>query len=154
MGNRDRVVAIELTSRGFAFGVLEGEERLVDWGTRECGRKVPRFLPALSAVVERYRPDRLVLEEPAGSYKKETGRTLLVWAEQWAADHDVACQAITPEDLERYFGSPHRYEVAKAVARQFEQLAPQLPERRRRWESERVRLGVFVAVARGLASFR
>ncbi len=154
MGRCERVVALDLTSKGFAFGILESEERLVDWGTRECGRRVSLFLPALSAVVERYRPDRLVIEEPAGSLKKRQGRDLLVWAEQWAHDNDLAVATISQDQLDRYFGSEQRYVVASAVARHFERLTPQLPPARKRWESERVRLSVFVAVGRGLASFR
>ncbi len=30
-----RVVSIELAATGFAFAVLEGPERLIDWGGRE-----------------------------------------------------------------------------------------------------------------------
>ena len=54
----ERVVALELTRKGFAFGVLEGEERLIDWGTRECGRDVARVLPALRSVGLRVRGRR------------------------------------------------------------------------------------------------
>ena len=154
MGRVERVVAVELTRKGFAFGVLEGEERLIDWGTRESGRDVARLLPALRSVTERYRPDRLVLEEPAGSPKKRGGRTLLAWIEQWACDSELPVVAIENEALHRYAGSDRRYEVACRAARQFEVLQPYLPDKRRRWESERPMLGAFIAVARGLASYR
>ena len=150
----ERVVALELTRKGFAFGVLEGEERLIDWGTRECGRDVARVLPALRSVTERYRPDRLVLEEPAGSSKKRAGRSLLAWIEQWAFDFDLTVSVVESDQMRRYFGACGRHEVARRVASLFEELRPRLPDRRKRWESERPMLGAFVAIGRGLASYR
>src|SRR5687767_10879632 len=59
------VLAIFPTTRGFAFTLFEGPESPVDWGVSEMRGlfKNDRCLKAASAILERYRPDYLVLQD-------------------------------------------------------------------------------------------
>ena len=151
----DRIVAIELMSPGFAFAVLEGPERLIDWGGREVQGDVSVFLDKLGQLLDRYRPDALVLEEPAGSRRGNRGREWLAWAEELASDRRLSIHAVGPEEFRWRVPliRKNRHAVATAVARQFPQLRPALPSQRKPWEAEPARIAVFVAIARAFAAF-
>lgn len=152
------MLGVEVTSKGFSFAVLEGGgERLIDWGGREVkGSDIPVFLGKLGRVVDRYRPDLMALEEPAGSRRQERVRERLVWAEQYGVDHGVRCRAITQEKLLAYLPAQEKPGVhnsckqllAETVARAFPEMARSLPRPRRTWESEARSMAVFVAIAR------
>jgi hypothetical protein len=47
----------------------------------------------------------------------------------------------------------NKYEVASALARQFPDLALRLPPKRKCWQSEHYRMGIFDAAAVGVAYF-
>jgi len=47
----------------------------------------------------------------------------------------------------------NKYEVASALAQQFPALASRLPPRRKCWQSEDYRMGIFDAAAVGVAYF-
>jgi len=47
----------------------------------------------------------------------------------------------------------NKYEVASALALQFPDLASRLPPRRKCWQSEDYRMGIFDAAALGVAYF-
>ena len=153
-----RVLGLEVTSKGFSFAVLEGGgERLIDCGGREVkGHDIPAFLAKLGRVIDRYRPDLIALEEPAGSRRQERVRDRLVWAEQYAADRGVQCRAITHERLLAYLPSKEALRdhpsckqlLAETVALQFPEMARCLPKPRRTWESEARSMAVFIAIAR------
>lgn len=155
MGGLGRLVSIETTSKGFAFGVLEGPERLIDWGSRRVKGDVSIFLAKLGRVIERYRPDGIVLEEPAGSRKGLRARTWLAWAEQSAVDRGLTAYPIERQILvaaSKSYGST-KHELACAIAETFPELELHLPNRRKPWESEPRALAMFVAVARAGVAF-
>ncbi len=151
-----RVLAIELTPRGFAFAILEGSERLVDWGGRRVSGDTSIFLTKLEALVGRYRPDALVVEEPAGSGRDRRGREWLAWAEEYAADHSLRRYAVTRLTLQSHFtaSGQTKHAIAQAVARLFPEIAGRLPAPRRPWQSEPPGLGIFIATARGWVVLR
>jgi hypothetical protein len=47
----------------------------------------------------------------------------------------------------------NKYEVASALAKQFPALASRLPPKRKIWQSEDYRMGIFDAAALGVAYF-
>lgn len=151
-----RVLSIELTRRGFAFAVLEGSEDLIEWGGRRVVGDVSLFLGRLQQLVASYRPDALVLEEPAGSRRDERGREWLAWGEQFAADHELDHRVVGRTDLALHFPQTggRRHPLAVQVGRLFPELAHRLPSPRRPWQSESPTMGVFIAVARGCAALK
>jgi hypothetical protein len=145
-----RALSVEVTSKGFSFAVLEGTERLVDWGGHEVRGEIPAFLAKLGKVIDRYRPDVVVLEEPAGSRRGEKVRERLVWVEQYACDIGLSCRSVGRGVLLSYAPGAERrkHELAVTVARQFPELAGRLPRPRKPWQSEARAMATFVAVAR------
>ena len=151
----ERIISIELTAPGFAFAVLEGPERLIDWGGRQVQGDVSVFLDKLRRLLERYRPDAFVLEEPAGSRRSDRGREWLAWAEEFASERGLGLHAIASEEFRWRVPlmRKNRHAVAAAIAEQFPQLRPALPKKHKSWQAEPARIAVFVAIARALAAF-
>ncbi len=62
-----RVLAIDPSTRGFGFAVLEGPDRLIDWGVKETQTdKKRRTLKLIDDLIDRYQPHVLVVEDYAG----------------------------------------------------------------------------------------
>lgn len=150
-----RVLALEVVSTVCAFVVLEGTERLVEWGSRGVTDDVSRFLPKLDREVMRYRPDVLVVEDAGHSKKGERVRTHLAWVEQWADDHELLWSAIARTDLKTWSEhlGPTKEARAGALATLFPELKPLVPPPRKVWEAEAKRLSVFVALQRALCYY-
>ena len=138
-----RVLALEVSYRGFAFAVLEGPEKFIDWGNKTVSGDISVFLGKLEAILDRYRPDLVAVEEPAFSGKGGASKERMVWAEQFAADRDFRVVVLRRS-------LPKREDQAMGVARLFPELAPHLPARRSPWESEGRSLPKFVAIERAL----
>src|SRR5713226_5614006 len=65
--NETRVLAIDPSSRGLGFVVLEGPERLVDWGIKKIAEdKNAECLKIVSGLIDHYRPHVLAMEDHAG----------------------------------------------------------------------------------------
>lgn len=48
-----RILAIDPTTRGFGFGILEAPERLIDWGVKEAKRRQEHPLPGADLGLDR-----------------------------------------------------------------------------------------------------
>src|SRR2546426_11362669 len=61
-----RVLAIDPSTRGFGFAVLEGPNRLIDWGVKETKKnKKARSLKLIEELMDRYQPSVIVVEDYA-----------------------------------------------------------------------------------------
>jgi RNase H-fold protein (predicted Holliday junction resolvase) len=57
-----RVLAIDPSTRGFGFAVLEGPNRLIDWGVKETKKnKNARTLKLIDELIDRYLPSVMSL---------------------------------------------------------------------------------------------
>lgn len=147
-----RYIGIEATSKGFCFAVIEDTERLIDWGGREVKGDTSIFIDKLSGLIDRYRPDVLVIEDPAGSRKGKTVQGWLAWAEEYAHERKIKPVAVSQDEFLAYtarYGST-KHETAARLARLFPELADLVPPPRKTWESEKRRMGIFVALERAL----
>src|SRR5579863_5500806 len=111
----DLVVAFHPHARGFAYVVFEGAEFPVDWGISDVLRRegrVPTCVRRLSVLIDRYRPDALVLRAT-----REDGRApclpgLVQAAEALAASKGAPIHTVSRAQIRRAFahlGSPTRY---------------------------------------------
>ena len=148
-----RYLGIEVTSTGFCFAVLEDTERFIGRGGREVHSTTTGiFINKLSRVIDRYRPDVLVLEDPAGSLKGKVVKKWLAWAEEYAHERKLKAVAVSKEDFRAYTSSygSKKQKMAMRLARLFPELADLVPPPRKTWESEQRRMGIFVALERAL----
>lgn len=150
-----RYIGIEAMHYGLCFVVLEDTERLIDWGGRELRGATTTgvFIHKLSRVIDRYRPDVLVIEDPAESPKGNKVKDWLIWAEEFAKEErKIKCVAVSQEEFRVYtssYGSSKR-EMAMRLARLFPELENLVPPKRKAWEHEKRSMRIFVALERAL----
>ena len=78
--NELRMLAIDPSTRGLGFAVLEGPYRVLDWGVKEAtGNKDAKCVEIVLGLIDHYRPHVLVLENTAaeGSLRRARVRGLL-----------------------------------------------------------------------------
>lgn len=157
------VLALHPQSRGYAFALFDGPERLIDWGVREIRSSVKhrnvRTMLDVEYLLERLQPDCVVVEEFEGddSRRAERIRNLCRNILHAAIARGMEAEQIRKEDVVRAFadtGATTRYEVAQVIARVIPALSFRLPAKRRAWEGEPASMGVFAATALALAFYR
>jgi hypothetical protein len=151
-----RVLAVDPYSRGVGFAVLEGPERLIDWGLRTTGpadnAKAARVVDKL---IDRFRPDILVLEDwdSAGSRRCERVEKLL---DRIAAAEGtrVLVRLITRREIRAIGPLPQtstKHGRARFLAERFPELQPFLPLLRKPWMPEDDRMAIFDALSFAVA---
>jgi Holliday junction resolvasome RuvABC endonuclease subunit len=155
-----RVLAIDPSTRGFGFAILEGPERLIDWGVKETKTdKNRRSLDLIRELINDYEPDTIVVEnyEGKGSRHCLRVRALIDPISKLKSNRKVQVKSFSRAEVKRAFPESSRstkYEIAVAIAKQFPELAPRLPRFRKPWMSEDYRMSIFDAVALGLTFFQ
>jgi len=153
------VLAIDPSTRGFGFAVLEGPNRLIDWGVKETKTdKNRRTLKIIAELIDQYEPSVIVLEDYAGKGSRRCLRVaeLIDEISKLAVRRKVKVRSISRADLRQSFadsGARTKYEIATAIAKRFPELAPRLPRFRKPWMSEDYRMSIFDAVALALTFF-
>src|SRR5882724_5304614 len=157
-GGEKRVIALDVRSRNFGFVVFEGPNEILDWGVRSFRSganavKAPAATKLLS-LLDEFTPSAVVMRE------RTTGRStkkpkLLSIIEKQVRNRRIPIRHITSRDVNRAFVGfeSNKYQVASVLARQFSGLASKLPPKRKCWQSEDYRMGIFDAAAAGVAYF-
>jgi Holliday junction resolvasome RuvABC endonuclease subunit len=154
-----RVLAIDPSTRGFGFAILEGPERLIDWGVKETKTdKKRRSLKFGAELIERYQPRVIVVEDYEGKGSRRCQRVgeLINDISKLASNRKIRVRNVSRAKVKQAFaesGAPTKYEIAVAIAKRFPELAPRLPRFRKPWMSEDYRMSIFDAVAMALTLF-
>jgi hypothetical protein len=156
--NQKRVMALDIRSRSFGFVVFEGPNHMLDWGIKS-------FRPGINAVkvpaakrllvlLDEFMPSAIVIRKREIARKRKKTK-MLTTIERQARNRRVPVRFISRRDVNRAFVGfeSNKYEVASALARQFPELASSLPPKRKIWQSEDYRMGIFDAAAVGVAYF-
>lgn len=155
-----RVLAIDPSTRGFGFCVLEGADRLIDCGTRSAREnKNRKCLRKVGELIEYYRPDVLVVENcvAEGSRRCARVRRLVDAVAALATGRKIRVRRISRRHVQLVFSESNgatKHEIAMVIAKRFPELAPHLPPMRRAWMSEDCRMQIFGAVGPGVSFFR
>lgn len=151
-----RTLAIDPTGKGFAFAVLEGSERLIDWGiARVWSPSDHEWLARVDEVFDRSDPRLLVLEKTLDSRRSPRAKRLLEKLRSQALDRHIAIVSTARQQVLSAFGGvTNKWDLAVEVAKWFPELTPRLPEKRRRWQNEDPRVRIFEATARALVVLR
>jgi|SRR5579885_2015658 len=154
-----RVLAIDPDRRGFGYVILEGPDFLVDWGIREVsGPKNAACIRAVAGLIKRYEPEVLVLEDPSakGCWRRQRVRRLLEDLTELGRARGLRVRLVSRANVRRVFaqlGATNKYQVAKAIAERFPELASRTPPERKRWMNEDSRTAIFDAAAFALTLF-
>lgn len=144
-----RILAIDPTSRGFAFAVLEAPAFLVDWGERIVPAKSGGLLRKVDELLARYEPALLVIEDLAapGSRRRKRASTEIRSIELLALKRGLAVQRVPRLAVTDTFAPANsKFEVALRLAEIFPVLAERLPRKRKTWTTEDARMNIFDAL--------
>lgn len=149
-----RILAIDPSTAGFGFAVLEDPTRLVDWGVAEVWSKSPKsFLARVEALVDRYSPSIIVLEDVGDGKRRKRAARLIELVGRYSETRRVTAVKVHRSQVRKAFGGkPTKHEIAVAIAAVFPEMAPRLPRRRRLWDSESEQMNVFDALSFALTA--
>ncbi len=153
-----RVLALDPTSKGLGFAVLEGPDRLVDWGLKHVrGDLNGKSLAQASDLIRQYQPNLLVIEDARaqGCRRRQRVRRLLARLAPLARRHRVRCRAIPQRWVLACFAleATNKQRIAVAIAERFPELDPRLPPLRNPFMGEDERTAIFDATALALTFF-
>ena len=156
--NSKRVLAIDPTSRGFGFVVLESPTTPVDWGVRSARPKEEtKALAKVLELIRHYLPEIIVLEDCRASRRCGRVQNLLDGVSRLVVREGLKNRCIPISRVKkifRTFRANTKHEIAHAVAQQLPELAPWLPPYRKPWMSEDYRMAIFDAAALALTYFQ
>lgn len=154
-----RILAIDPSTRGFGFAVLEGANRLIDWGTRSARKnKNDACRKKIADLIDCYQPDILVVENCVvkGSRRCLRVRRLIDAIAKLAGERKIRTRRISRKQVQAAFvetGTSTKHEIATVISKRFPELVPHLPPERKAWMSEDCRERVFGAVGMTLVTF-
>jgi len=149
-----RIFALDPTTKGFGYAILETSFHLVDWGLAHIsGEKDSGAVARFEALVDQYRPDVVVLEDSAapGSRRRPRVQELLNTLGKTARERGIAVHTIPRLAVIECFSSPDKratkFSITEHLAETFPELAPKMPRRRKIYQSEDERIATFDALA-------
>jgi hypothetical protein len=152
-----RVLAIDLHPRRFGYVVIEGPDRLLDWGVRSCRRKGNSadvlFRGRLKPLLELWKPSILIVRNGLSMTHRPHQRRdrLLRRIAAEAKNHEVAVRILKKRPSSEQGKRLTKNENARWVAEQFSVLRWKMPPKRKAWESEDYRLSMFTAATLAMA---
>lgn len=155
-GIRIRVLGLASTTRGFAFAVLEGPDGLVDWGIRRTAPTRDAMERALRPILRAGQPSLLAIRDVKGSLKRRRGQLFFDVVKDIAEDREIHLNELSKAEIQALSHSERqaKWDVALAMSLSFPEIARRLPPRRKPWQSEDDRIGLFLAVAAGVAAWK
>src|SRR5215470_6070005 len=154
-----RVLTIDPSTRGFGFAILEGPNRLIDWGVKETKTdKKRRTLQLIDELIEQYQPSVIVVEDYTAKGSRRCGRIreLIDGIARLAVKRNVKVRSYSRLKVKQAFaeaGAMNKFEIALAIANRFPELVPRLPRFRKPWMSEDYRMSIFDAMGLSLTFF-
>src|SRR5450631_652508 len=154
------VLALYPFTKGVAFVFFEGPESPFEWGVKNIKKthKNSKTLEAIKKLIDRYRPEVLVIEDTTdgGSRRTSRIRKLYRMLVHFAEAEYVDLHRCSKTEVKTCFasvGAGTKYEIAKAIATQIPAFAHRIPRFRKPWMSEDPRQSLFDAAALGLTYY-
>lgn len=152
----ERVLAVDPTSRGFGFVLLESPDKLIDWGVKEVRRDKQRLtLRKVGELIERYHPGVFVVEDfsHSASRRRARARSLIEALGKVARDLNLGVHRVSPATIRATLSeeTATKHDIAVLLAQRFPELARCLPPQRKPWMSEHHAQAVFDAMALAIA---
>lgn len=142
-----RLLAIDLTAKGFGFALLDKRLGLLDWGFCSLPAKDDAtFIARVSARIDRGRPTALVLENFAPIRGREAAVRRQRLAIKLTEERKIGLCQVSQKVIQRILGPGTKVQIANALAARFPELQHRLPRERTRWSTEDERMHIFDAL--------
>ena len=156
-GKETLVLSLAPTSRGLGFAVMEGPQRLIDWGVKSTKAKEnAQCIARAKELIRHYQPDVIVLEDCQGSRRGARVQQLIRSILRLSKEKKIPARCFSRRKIQQSFPTADattKREIAFAIVEQLPELAPQFPPRRQPWMTEDHRMTIFDAVSLTLAFF-
>ena len=150
-----RLLAIDLTAKGFGFALLDARLGLLDWGFSSVPATDDAvFLARVAARIDKGRPTAVILENFAPIRGREAAVRRQVLAIKLAEERKIGLCQVSRRIVQAILGPATKAEIAKALACRFPELASRIPPERLRWTSEDERMHIFDALAMAVVVLR
>ncbi|HYM60757.1 MAG TPA: hypothetical protein VEZ11_07680 [Thermoanaerobaculia bacterium] len=150
-----RLLAIDLTAKGFGFALLDARLGLLDWGFSSLlASDDDLFLERVSARIERGRPTALVLENFAPIKGRETALRRRDLAIALAGERKIGLCQVSQKIVQGILGPGTKAEIARVLVQRFPELQHRMPRERTRWSTEDERMHIFDALALAVVVMR
>lgn len=154
-----RIIAVDPTTKGFGFVVMEGSERLIDWGVKGAKKsKKERSLELIADLIDRYQPDVIAVEDFAGKGSRRCQRVqeLISRIQRLGLKKKIKTRGFSRSEVRKAFsqsGAFTKHQISTDIAQRLPELSPRLPPFRKPWMSEDYRMSIFDAVSFALTFF-
>jgi Holliday junction resolvasome RuvABC endonuclease subunit len=151
--NEPFVLAIYANTRGFGFALFEGVAAPVRWGIK-TGRRAgnAHCLEQVAAMVKSFGPSVIVLQDCTDGASRCSDRIAnLVGAIATLAElENITVKQYSRSDIRFCFapyGAKNKGEIASTIATILPEFEPYVPPKRKIWQNENYRMGMFDALA-------
>src|ERR1700682_4096934 len=139
-GRRNRIFAIHLQTRGFAYVLFDESRTPIDWGVYDarCLDKNAHCLIRINSLLELHTPDVLILQDMSehGARRARRIRELNRRAAELADQRGVRIKTYSRAQVIEYFaelGAVTKHKIAEAIAAHIPALGLYVPPARKRW---------------------
>jgi hypothetical protein len=142
--SQTRILALDLHPRRFGYVVMEGPERLLDWGVkRSCGTRTNHpdvLISRLRSLLKMWMPDTVLAR--IGAQRKTDVRAVFRRIKK-----EVSAPSFVPikHSPDHYLGQG-KYERTVAIATRFPEINWKLPPKRKLGDSEHYSMSIFEAL--------
>jgi hypothetical protein len=153
------VLAIHPTKFGFGWALFEAPLMPIEWGTAAVSHnRNVQCLKRIKALVERFRPTEILLEEFDSEDSRRHNRIRHLYRSiiRLARSYGINPRTLTREAIEQVFAqfeANDRYSIAAVVAKHISAFSHLLPPKRKIWDAESPRMGLFNAAALAITFF-
>ena len=157
--NNPRVLAIAPCVQGIGYIVFTDPRSPIDWGVKWTRHeKNVNGLAKVSALINRYNPGVVVIEDAYGSGAKRSQRIkdLLDDIAALVSSRGIRIALYSRDRVRQTFARDDavtKYQIAKVIGEQIPELAPRLPVERKIWLPEHANMSIFDAASLALTYF-
>jgi len=143
-----RLLAIDLTAKGFGFALLDARLGLLDWGFSSIpATDDALFVARISARIDRGRPTALVLENFAPIRGREAAVRRQGLAITLAEARKIGLCQVSRRIVQGILGPGTKAQIVQRLAERFPELRHRMPRERAKWSTEDERMHIFDALA-------
>ena len=149
----NRILAIDPTTKGFGYAILDLPKHLVAWGMAHVkGEKSTGAIFRFEALLDQFRPDAVVLEDTTakGSRRYPRVRELLDTLGKIARERGIPVQTVSRLAVIAHFSKDEtaiKHSIATTLAVAYPELAEKVPRKRKIYQSEDERIAVYDALS-------
>lgn len=158
--NRERILALHATTRGFAYCIFDGPGDLTDWGIKHVpkGEKNRNCTLAIEHLIVRFDPHAIIFEDTdeIGGKRSARVRHLYRDVERLADRASLDTYSYPWQVVFDVFkdGKPQtRHDLAKMIAVILPAIKKRLPPKRKPWLPMDPRQALFDAAALGITHY-